>query len=530
MLPAAWSTRIRDPRYAQVIALVALWLIATTINLTKSFHVDDPFHLAVAQWILEEPLKPMSGMINWGGVEEPFHHGNHPPLFFYGMAAWGAVLGFSEVSMHALLSLFTALALVMFHRLARLFAPRVALFATALLALSPGFIVNQNVFLDIPLLSLILGSLYHACCASMRKEGNHAVYSALFLSAAILTKYTALAVVPAWLVMGWFAGRRTGWTVLIPVAVIGLWSFWNVREFGYVHLFHRDTGPPGADSLGIRALSWTLTLGSIAPGLFLLFVYRIRMSAVRRKAVAIGLLSVLVLFVVGAWTRLWHPEVTESALMAFFIVNGILGLGALIGPSDLPREPRAILRIALGSIAVFTMLYAPWIATRHLVLALPLVLLLTLHLLDRMSRPVRGGLIVVSGAIGIALGISDRHFAGFYAEQAAALSTVDRGHTTWYAGSFGWGWYAKAAGLRDIAEADSLPKAGDLIVVPMDFSSPSIPEAVHTREVMILQQALGPLDAFSTRHWLRFYCARYPDPPWHLSHAEPERLMVLVVD
>lgn len=71
----------------------------------------------------------------------------------------------------------------------------------------------------------------------------------------------------------------------------------------------------------------------------------------------IGLLSVLVLFVVGAWTRLWDPEATESALMAFFIVNRIVGLGALIGPSDLPREPRAILRIALGSIAVFTMLY-----------------------------------------------------------------------------------------------------------------------------------------------------------------------------
>jgi 4-amino-4-deoxy-L-arabinose transferase-like glycosyltransferase len=174
------------------LALLLIWGLATAIDLDKPFHVDDAFHLEMAQWIERHPLEPMSGRINWGSGLVPMHTANQPPGFFYLMAFTGHFFGYTPVAMHALRSLFSLLAIVCFFRLARWRCPRQALPLTALLAWGPAFLVNQGVMLDVPLLAFHL--LFFDLLLvprSVSPTWRHAL-AGLVLSAALFIKFTTL--------------------------------------------------------------------------------------------------------------------------------------------------------------------------------------------------------------------------------------------------------------------------------------------------------------------------------------------------
>jgi len=53
-------------RYKSYGLLLLLSLICASFNLTKPLHIDDTAHLLIARKILEDPLHPMSGEVNWG--------------------------------------------------------------------------------------------------------------------------------------------------------------------------------------------------------------------------------------------------------------------------------------------------------------------------------------------------------------------------------------------------------------------------------------------------------------------------------
>ena len=73
--------KIRIPLLWRYILLI--WLIATLFNLNKAYHIDDAFHLEAAAHIVKNPLRPMSGFINWDDVPKPMYEHNQPPLLFY---------------------------------------------------------------------------------------------------------------------------------------------------------------------------------------------------------------------------------------------------------------------------------------------------------------------------------------------------------------------------------------------------------------------------------------------------------------
>lgn len=514
------------------LCLIGLFVVATAMNLTKAYHIDDAFHLAAAQWIAQHPLEPMSGTINWSGWDQYFHEGNQPPLFFYGMALWGAGFGYGAVAMHAFEALFTAMAIFFFHGIARMLAPRLALYLTALLALGPAFIVNQNVMLDIPLLGMLCGFLYFAGRALQKPAVGPLLRGALFLSVGVLTKYTMLAMLPAFGLVVWYCGKRFWWIVLVPITVLFAWSIWNVFEFGSVHVLGRSTDPPGADGWGVRLLSWIMTLGAIAPWLYFTGIWSLPVAS-RKSLIAAwtGFLCVAA-FVIAAWLGAFSQSLTDGGLLVAFCLNGAVGLlAALVVPlkngsaiADPITRIRNVLLVAFLLLSVFVIAVAPWMATRHLLLVLPIILLLTSSALERTPIALRIAALASTAVLGIALGISDRRFAAFYRDSASAIvSRYGSGHS-WYTGSMGWGWYAQQNGMQHLKPNGPQPAVGDIIAMPLDFSVPPIPEVLKTTEVDLLQQPINAFDRFSTRHWLRFYSARYPDAPWGVTLAQEERI------
>lgn len=506
--------------------LLVFFVVATALNLTKAFHIDDPYHVQAAQWIAAHPLQPMSGTINWTGWEQHFYDGNQPPLFFYGLSLWGSLFGFREIAMHGFEALFTGICIVQFHRLAVSFTKQHATWLTGLLALSPAFLVNQNVMVDIPLLACVLAFLHLLFAALHQLAVRKLFQAALVLTIGIFIKYTMLAVIPMLIFGAWRLGGRAWLAVLVPALALLAWSAWNHHEFGFVHLLGRSVSGYRNDGILDRVITYVMTLGAIAPWSFAGVLTHCPQWAQRAKW------TVLVLwvgFVGSAWLGLVAPAVTDHVLLVAFLLNGALGIGAVMIPrrtmDTRSRDARRLLMAGIVALAVFIIVLAPWMATRHVLLVVPLILLLAAEHLVQLTKAVRYVLLGVTAVVGVALSLSDARVAAFYRDTATRIAKEYRERTIWYAGSMGWGHYAAQAGMKDLSSTGAPAFApGDIIAQPLDFMVPDVPANVPIVPIDTLEQELDIRDRFSTRRWLRFYSAQYPELPWMIHEGLPERI------
>src|SRR5215467_925770 len=106
-MPLAANFAVQPVQHAgqrEWVWLLVLWVTVTAYNLFKPYHIDDTAHLEIARWISANPLRPMSGLFDWEEGIEPVYQLNQPHLYFYLLALWGGVFGYSEVAMHSLQS------------------------------------------------------------------------------------------------------------------------------------------------------------------------------------------------------------------------------------------------------------------------------------------------------------------------------------------------------------------------------------------------------------------------------------------
>jgi len=380
--------------------------------------------------------------------------------------------------------------------------------------------------LDVPLLACILGFLDRLIGALQQGSTRKLFQAALVLTVGVFVKYTMLALFPLLPFVAWRLRGRAWLAVLVPLVAVAAWSAWNQQEFAFTHILGRSVSGFSTDGLGNRMVTWIMTLGAIAPWLFAGFLAPWSRWAQRSVWFV---LSTCTAFIGFAWFGTVGTEVTDRVLLIVFLINGTLGLGTLIATNKHgdpgSRDVRQVLIIGIGSLAVFIILFAPWMATRHLLLVLPMLLLLVAKGLAHLPQLVRHFLLLCTAVLGIALAISDRQVAAFYRDSASLIAREHRGHAIWYGGSLGWGYYAAQAGMQDFsshAVPDFAP--GDIIAQPLDFMVPGIPEHVRAVPLDTVIQVLDRRDRFSTRRWLRFYSARYPDIPWSVDKELPERI------
>ena len=66
----------------QSLPLIVLVVAVTAVPfLNKAYHIDDPFVLAVSKQILETPLDPFAGKIDWFGYESAMWEATTNPPF-----------------------------------------------------------------------------------------------------------------------------------------------------------------------------------------------------------------------------------------------------------------------------------------------------------------------------------------------------------------------------------------------------------------------------------------------------------------
>jgi hypothetical protein len=132
--------------------------------------------------------------------------------------------------------------------------------------------------------------------------------------------------------------------------------------------------------------------------------------------------------------------------------------------------------------AAFIVLFAPFVAMRHVLLALPAVVLLALAALPgRIATGWSAAALVTAFASSALVASADRWYAGIYRDQAKRLrEALPASARVWTTGHWGWQWYAEKNGMMQIIPERSSPAPGDFIVYPERVHRQPFPAGLTT--------------------------------------------------
>ena len=524
-----WCGNLFEGR--ELAVLLLLWMFATALNLTKPYHIDDTGHLEIAQWIIREPWRPMSGQINWYQNTEPIHVLNQPHLYFYLLAGWGALWGFGEVPMHLLQSFFTLACIILTYRIAKIIVPSGALLTTALLMLSPAFVVGQNLMLDVPLLSLWLAFFYVLIAPQFESETRRFVLTGFFAGCASLIKYSSLPLTLLMLLSLIIKRHfRLIWTVSIPAMMLILWSCWNYLDYGSVHMLGRRPIPFSWNELMQMSISWLICLGAILP--YSLIYFR-RNSELRPKTFSSSVKWLVVIFTAMFFAALHLHKLnvsrTEKIFLLLFFTNGIAIVLTLLWCllrdwfQIWSQQQQAILLLYLWVAAggSFVVLYAPFMATRHVLLVIVPISLLLARFVNPPSLAWRSAMLLLTASLSLVLGVSDWTWANFYREKAVAIRReLPATANVYFTGHWGWQWYAKQNGMKQLEALHPQLEIGDYLVYPLAVDNQTLKNIPADRQLTVQKIYTEPfslLTFFSTRDGARFYASDTQTAPWIIS-------------
>ncbi|MFO0713302.1 MAG: glycosyltransferase family 39 protein [Sandaracinus sp.] len=535
---------------------MALWALATALNVAKPYHVDDAFYVAEARWIAAHPDRPTSGRIAWEGEHpEPFFRaGNHAPLVPALQASVIATVGESPIALHLLTSIFTALVVLFAHALARRHAPAHALAITALVVLSPALIAEQNVMLDVPLCAAWLA----AWLALDRDDPRGIVGAGAAIAVGVLVKLSSIALLALLVWEGARALRartiRASHLALacaLPCASLALWGLASHAETGEVAFLSRAQSvlePTLARgllaSMGVgaaRAALFVIVLGGVMPaGLVLVPAWLVRAGhrgALRAGgAVLLGLVIVARTLVPELARRAGVSALADEPLAHSLLRVADLAIGAAVLTLVFARarhvdeiDRRLARWLAVGALAAIGL--APFLAARHALLVLVPAWLLVARagLLDD-ARSTRIAL-ALAGLVGLGAAVADHRMAQLYAEAAPRLREqvgAAPGTRVLTVGHWGWQEHAARAGLVAYEPGVTALHDGDVLVEPLGVHAQAVDLADRDRleRIDVVTVEAGPLDLVRTLVDREGLYVSWYGLPWSLRTEPLERFVV----
>lgn len=514
--------------------IILLWILATCINWNKAFHIDDTFYLNASQWVIAHPLQPMSGSILWTDVPKPLHFFNQPPLYMYAIGILGSAFGYTEWIMHTWVSVFTGLSIFFFYKLLCILQVATKWLYLILFVLSPAYLVNQNVMLDMPTLAVLLGILYFTILAGERNFLKNYVIANIFFGGGILIKYALLPlfiVIP--LVMLLRGHLKYLWTFFIPIGIIYLWSVWNINEFGYAHILGRGGEliylkvrtvqffmclgavtwmgiPLIAGGWNWKWVRWLLYLFSFIP-LVLIFLYRVEMENNIRLMLNFWFIFQGLGIIIGFFAVFYFNRI--HLFKRFFL-----------------RSPLGIIFIFLIGISVFLICFAPATATRYVLLVLPICLLAGHQIIDQ-AKPVFYFTGIMQSIFAIWIALSDWQTADFYRDMAQRIP-IKPGITYWTNGFWGWQWYTNQKGIQSWHEQIQTVQPGDYFLIPGGVNQTHLPAYIRL-EYLNYYTKPASLTTYLNVTPASMYTSDLYHGPWYISKSAIDTIkeyQVLAVD
>lgn len=465
--------------------ILLLWGLHTTTFISKPPHIDDTGMLAAARHLTQDPLRPANFVLNWFQRPELAHtmRPPNPPLFNYLQALVMMMFGLNLYALHLLSSGFVLLAAVAAYWLANRFTPRPAL-CLLIFMLSPTLLPATNLMLDVPALALLLSSLAAWVKGIDEDRPGWKFAGAALAGVSILTKYTAVVVLPLLLL---YTLLKRDWTALkwavVPFAILALWCVHNAYFLpGHpIQLLDlKATATSGTSNLWGRFIMALVVLGSsflFLPAFFLL-------PAVKaRPRTAIAVLAAGVAIVGAELAQIdfsIHPSAGEQI---FFMVNGLVLLIAIllhlltrwdsnqkINWHDRNWQDENFLLGWLFGITLFTALFAPNHSPRYYFPAFFAMSAALTRFPGYLPRWQVTLSLAAQICVGLTLVASDNLFARTSERFVRELREDRRleGRQVLFVGHWGFQFHAERAGMRHTSVDEPPPPPGTVIAAVLD--------------------------------------------------------------
>ncbi len=465
----AYDSRLFTRSDLTWIVLVSVLLSLPFLN--KAFHIDDPVVLQCAKRILINPLDPLGGEFDWFGVVLPFWQvTTNPPLLSYYLAPLVSIFGESETILHLAMMPFLAGILAGCLVLSRRFCRRLHWFPVLMIATSSAVVVSSNVMRDIPALSLICVGLAAGIRGLDTGRSGLLWLGSLLLGLAAVTKYSAGLAVAILLLYAFMSRRKLTVLPLLPsILPLGIWCGWTWLVYGEAHPWFLLLGKhsSGSFSTASKFFSLLVTLGSaclLAP----LLAWRIQQDTRRARHLVLG--GSLLLGLTAWW---YHDGGASYQYMVWTVVGSFTLLGLLavgLGPGGrAPDRDSAFLLLWALVVFSFSVSLVPFQAVRHVLGGLVPAALLCFRTRHPISVTARKGLQLLVGLqllLALSVAWSDMEYANAYRDFARDVGRRHPEKEIWFLGQWGWHFYAKQAGFRQMHGYGEVPGSGSLVVWP----------------------------------------------------------------
>jgi 4-amino-4-deoxy-L-arabinose transferase-like glycosyltransferase len=518
--------------------LGGLTVAALAPFLNKAYDIDDPLFLWMAQQIRKHPFDPYGGIVHWAATAQPMWVAmQNPPLSSYYIAAVGSLAGFSEVAMHLAFLLPAIAAVLGTFALARRLCQSPA--TAALLTLfTPVFLISAtHVMCDVMMLAFWTWAIHFWHAGIERGKSHLFLISAVLVTAATLTKYFGISLVPLLLIYTLVRERRArAHLVYLSIPLLAILAFELITKAQYgqalfsgAMLYLRDVASEVRIPLQTKFLTGCSFTGGCMIGA--LFVVS-RRSA---KAIVGGIAS---LFVVGL--LFWFDVPLANGLGGNRLAVLLQGsLFATMGVTllalafwDFRKSPDAdsllLLLWIVGTFAFATFLN--WSITARTILPMaPAVFILLLRRFDQGegARPkfsTRLWWISAAALVSMVIAWADASQAG--AARAGARDFRKRlagSHTrVWFQSHWGFQWYMQQWKAKPVVQ-DARFRPNDVLIVPSDNADalPLPDSAVPVAEIS--RPILPFVSTFAPNTGAGFYSSVRGPVPWAIARTAPAR-------
>ena len=505
--------------------------------LNKAYDIDDPLFLWMAQQILRHPLDPYGGTVFWASVAQPMWVVmQNPPLCSYYIAGIAFFAGFGEIAQHLAFLIPAIAAILGTAALAKRWC-RQPLMAGLLTLFTPVFLVSvTHVMCDVTLLAFWTWAIHFWVSGLERANVYRLVLSVLFISAAALTKYFGISLIPLLLTYTLWQQRRFSSTLcwlILPLLVMVVFELTTKAKYGHylftgAMLYLRDVAIEVRLPLQIKLLTGLSFLGGCMIGGLLLF-------PIRRPRWIPGAIALLLFVGTLFWIFIPTTGGTPTSNLdirlqgSLFATLGVALLALACWDFWVHRDAASLL-LSLWMLGTFIFVtFFNWSITARTVLPLaPAVSILLMRHWDRGQREPRFltklGWVGITALISILVTAADYHEAD--ASRAGARFFRKRfahRHTPiWFQSHWGFQFYMEKWQAQPLLQNTPI-RTGDIMVVPsnnadpLSISRPSIPVAQFVYPVMPLTAVFAPGTGAG------FYSSVRGPVPWAIVRTTPAR-------
>lgn len=463
-------------------ALLLLVVAVTTVPfLNKPVHIDDPFVLRIAENVVQNPVDPFAGTFDWFGQLDPiFEATTNPPLMSYFLAPFAYWSNQSEIFMHAACLFFYVIFAYSVYLLGNRFCQNPFLVGLFVMS-STAVVVSGNLMRDVPAAALATTGIALFVYGTDEQKRWLASFGALCCGLALVTKYSSVVTIPVLLLYPLFKRKYVYCLYAAPaLAVLALWCLQNQLVYGSVHMVYLLFERSAEQGIGKEDKWWgALVILSASLYVFPLLIWS---NLLNKKFIpliitiiscGINVYFVQMYFDFEADIQFLVWTVGGTIIFIYLVMECILSF-ILFKKKPWDEDSTDIMFLFAWFMApfLFSILFVPFQAVRHLILALPPLALLSFRIIDaapaKWWKPVAYGLFAFQLIITLFVQNADYQFADVYRQMTkeAKEKWNETDNQTWFIGHWGWQYYMNRAGFKQVRKGE-LPRPGDFVVIAM---------------------------------------------------------------